>query len=95
MRPMRDHLIVMGPAGAGKTTIGTALAAALGRRFVEGDEHHPAANVEKMARGEPLDDADRRPWLDRLNEVLRTAPEPVVVACSALTAECALSDLLE
>ena len=63
----------MGVAGSGKTTVGTALAAALGWRFVDADDHHAAASVAKMARGEPLDDADRWPWLDRLRAIIAAA----------------------
>lgn len=77
----------MGPAGAGKTTIALRLAADLGRPFIEGDEHHPAANVEKMRGGIALDDDDRAPWLNTLNALLRAAPGPVILACSALTVD--------
>ena len=76
-------VVVMGVAGAGKTTVGEALAAALGWPFVEADELHPAANVDKMRRGEPLDDADRAPWLDAVAARMRALPD-AVVACSAL-----------
>jgi len=76
-------LVVMGIAGAGKTTLGEAIAAELGRRFVEGDALHSAEAVAKMGRGEPLDDADRAPWLDAVAAVLAYDPE-VVVTCSAL-----------
>lgn len=72
----------MGVSGSGKTTVGAALADALGLRFVDGDALHPAANVAKMAAGIPLDDADRAPWLDAIGAVIATGP--VVVACSAL-----------
>ena len=77
----------MGAAGAGKTTIGVALAAELGWRFVEGDDQHPARNIEKMRRGDALTDADRAPWLAALHAtVARTAErrESLVLACSAL-----------
>ena len=72
----------MGVSGSGKTTVGAALADALGLRFVDGDALHPAANVAKMAAGIPLDDDDRAPWLDAIGSEL--AAGPVVVACSAL-----------
>src|SRR5215213_5067881 len=73
----------MGVAGAGKTTIGTLLSQRLGWRFIDADDHHPAENVAKMASGVPLDDADRWPWLDALNAVLR-GEKDAVLACSAL-----------
>lgn len=76
-------VVVMGVSGAGKTTIGEALAIALGWPFVEGDDFHPQANVDKMARGEPLDDDDRAPWLAALAAKMRTLADGVV-ACSAL-----------
>lgn len=82
-------VIVMGVAGSGKTTVGTALAVALGWRFVDADDHHSPASVGKMARGEPLDDADRRPWLDDLHAIIEAAlasGDGLVLACSALKA---------
>jgi gluconokinase len=75
--------VVMGVSGAGKTAIGETLARELGWRFIDADDYHPEANVAKMAAGEPLDDADRWPWLDRLNTVLREERQ-AVLACSAL-----------
>jgi gluconokinase len=80
-------LVVMGVSGVGKTTVGKALAARLGARFLEGDRYHPPANIEKMSRGEPLTDADRLPWLETLAAELadsRGKGEDVVLACSAL-----------
>lgn len=80
-------VVVMGVSGAGKTTVGAALAARLGWEFLDADEFHPAANVAKMAAGTPLTDADRWPWLDRLNEELRARDAKgasAVLACSAL-----------
>ena len=77
----------MGVSGAGKTTIGQALAKQLGWRFIEGDDFHPAGNVAKMASGVALGDADRWPWLDRLNRELARLEEQgvsAVLACSAL-----------
>lgn len=82
-------IIVMGVAGAGKTTVGTALADALGWGFLDADDLHPPANVRKMARGEPLTDADREPWLEALRAAIAAAlarGESRVVACSALKA---------
>jgi gluconokinase len=83
-------LIVMGVSGAGKTTVGQALAERLGWPFFEGDDFHPSANVAKMAEGLPLDDADRAPWLARLNQLLHeqlAAGASLVLACSALKAD--------
>lgn len=77
------RLVVMGVAGAGKTTIGRLLAQRLGYPFLDADEFHPAENVAKMAAGKPLSDADRLPWLQELNKNLLENRQ-VVLACSAL-----------
>ncbi|MFL6712390.1 MAG: gluconokinase [Sulfurifustis sp.] len=80
-------VIVMGLAGAGKSTVGAALARALRWPFIDADDLHPAGNVEKMRRGIALTEADRAPWLDRLRariDTLLAAEQPAVVACSAL-----------
>ena len=76
-------VIVMGVSGAGKSTIGAALARELGWRFIDADDHHPPGNVAKMSAGLPLTDADRAPWLESLNCVLRREGN-AVIACSAL-----------
>ena len=76
-------VLVMGVSGSGKTTIGERVAQRLGWRYIEGDDYHPRKNVEKMAAGVPLDDADREPWLKTLNAVLRKE-EDAVIGCSAL-----------
>jgi gluconokinase len=80
-------VVLMGVSGSGKTTVGRILARDLGWTFIEADDFHPAANVEKMSRGEPLDDDDRRPWLRalrrRIEEACRSG-ENAVLACSAL-----------
>lgn len=73
----------MGVAGSGKTTVGEALAGRLRAAYVEADDAHPRENIAKMAAGVPLDDDDRRPWLDRLRDEL-AAGDRVVVTCSAL-----------
>jgi len=77
------RIVVMGPSGSGKTAVGTALAVDLAVDFVDADDLHPAANVEKMHAGIPLDDADRMPWLDLVGARL-AAESGLVVACSAL-----------
>jgi len=86
---MATIVLLMGVTGSGKTTVGRLLAAELGWTFVEGDDFHPRANVEKMHRGEPLDDADRAPWLRalrrRIDELVADG-RSAVVACSALKA---------
>lgn len=77
----------MGVSGSGKTTIGLALAKALGWPFFDGDDFHPEANVAKMAAGQPLTDDDRWPWLDRITEEMRrmlSRGENGIFACSAL-----------
>jgi gluconokinase len=80
-------LVVMGVTGCGKTVVGQALAAALGWPFLDGDDFHPPANVEKMRAGIPLTDDDRWPWLDRLVDELRAAcgrEGHAILGCSAL-----------
>ena len=80
----------MGVAGAGKTTVGKLLATQLGWKFADGDDYHPAVNLEKMRKGIPLTDADRAPWLETLRELISgwiTAKKNVVLACSALKRE--------
>ena len=76
--------VVMGVSGCGKTSVGTAFAAAIGARFFDGDDLHPPENVAKMSRGEPLNDDDRRPWLLRIAETLKAAEGSIVIGCSAL-----------
>ena len=80
-------VIIFGVSGAGKTTVGKLLARELGWRFIEADDFHPAANIEKMRSGHPLTDEDRWPWLDCLRKQIErslSAGENAVLACSAL-----------
>jgi gluconokinase len=80
-------LVVMGVSGSGKTTVATEVARRLGWDFTEGDDHHPAANVEKMRTGQPLDDDDRRPWLLELASWIgehEAEGRSSVMTCSAL-----------
>ena len=80
-------IVLMGVSGSGKTTIGEALAARLRWRFLDADEFHPAANVEKMRAGHALTDDDRMPWLRRIQDELAAIiarGESAALACSAL-----------
>jgi gluconokinase len=83
-------VIVMGPAGSGKTTVGKALARNLGVRFLDADDAHPPEAKAKMATGKALTDQDREPWLKSLrasiSASLRGETEKLVLACSALKA---------
>jgi len=77
----------MGAAGAGKTTVGTALASELGWTFVDADALHSAENIEKMRAGIALTDDDRMPWLLRTRDLLRSLSQTganAIVASSAL-----------
>jgi gluconokinase len=80
-------LVIMGVAGCGKTCVSEALCLLSGATAIEGDSFHPAANIEKMSAGTPLNDDDRAGWLDSLCEELRrvdaTGQRPVLT-CSAL-----------
>jgi gluconokinase len=80
-------IVLMGPTGSGKTTVGQLLAVRLGYRFEDADAFHTAANIEKMAKGIALDDADRQGWLASIDRALRDWSEEgrnVVFACSLL-----------
>ena len=80
-------VVMMGVSGVGKTTVGRRLAEELGCGYAEGDSYHPAANVEKMRAGTPLEDADRWPWLHAMAADIdrwRADGTGMVLACSAL-----------
>jgi gluconokinase len=77
------RVVIMGVSGCGKSSVGEGLAARLGIPYRDGDDLHPAANVEKMRAGIPLTDDDRWPWLDQVAAVL-AKEAPVIVGCSAL-----------
>lgn len=80
-------IVVMGVSGSGKSTVGRALADAIGARFHDADDFHPPENVRKMKSGRPLDDRDREPWLAALSDAVASwlaRPGTDVLACSAL-----------
>jgi len=85
MQSSKHILYVMGVSGSGKSTVGKRLAEKLGISFFDGDSYHPEANVQKMAHGHPLNDDDRKGWLERLNELAQEhVNQGAVIACSAL-----------
>ena len=80
-------IVVMGISASGKSTLGSALAKSLGWVFLEGDDYHSRANIEKMRSGTPLNDEDRLPWLRSINQALGRLDKDgrnAVLACSAL-----------
>ncbi|WP_299690914.1 gluconokinase [uncultured Vibrio sp.] len=82
-----SSVIVMGVCASGKSTIGEHLAKKLGRKFIDGDDLHPRANIQKMASGLPLNDDDRKPWLERIRDAaysLESKNEHGIIVCSAL-----------
>jgi len=79
-------VVVMGVCGSGKSTVGQALARRLGVAFHDADDFHPRANIDKMAAGNPLNDDDRRPWLEAMALAMSGWEDKggAVLACSAL-----------
>jgi gluconokinase len=78
-------IVIMGVSGCGKSTLGERLAAATGLSFIEGDDLHPKANIQKMSAGQPLTDTDRWPWLEQVAAHLQMARSPgCIISCSAL-----------
>jgi len=78
------HFIVMGVAGCGKSSVSAMLAERVNATVIEADDLHGTENIEKMARGEALDDDDRWPWLSRVAKEMQTSTTPVFTSCSAL-----------
>jgi gluconokinase len=79
-----QRMVLMGVAGCGKSSIGAALAERLGATYLDGDDLHPAANIEKMSKAIPLSDDDRWPWLTRVGEALAAGTGRTIIGCSAL-----------
>ena len=83
---MGPLLVIMGVSACGKSTVGRELSLSLDAQFFEGDDFHPAANIEKMSGGTPLTDADRAAWLDAILSAVNSSKAPnLTLACSALT----------
>jgi gluconokinase len=81
---MGSPVVVMGVSGSGKSTVGAALAQRLRVPFADADDFHPPANIAKMTAGHPLDDDDRRPWLEAIGDWLAEHSGGGVMSCSAL-----------
>lgn len=80
-------IILMGVSSTGKTTVGTEVAKRLGMKLIDGDDLHPKANIIKMSQGNPLNDEDRAPWLERIRDAafsLEQKNEVGIIICSAL-----------
>jgi gluconokinase len=80
------HVVVMGVAGCGKSAVGDGIARELGVPLIEGDDFHPASNIQKMQQGIALTDEDRAQWLQTLRDRLRDSAGGAVLTCSALKA---------
>lgn len=81
-------IVLMGVSGSGKSTIGQALATTNGWPFIEGDDYHPAENIEKQMNGVPLNNSDRVAWIKSMAKAVNASPNDshIVLACSALNA---------
>lgn len=80
-------VVLIGPMGSGKTTIGKELARDLGWHFYDADDYHPEENKRKMSQGIPLEDSDRQPWLELLHDLIVhniAGKKRMILACSAL-----------
>ena len=78
-------IVVMGVAGAGKTTVARAMANSWGMAFKDADDLHTSAARGKMAAGVPLGDADRWPWLASVGRWLNLHGDSAVTSCSSLS----------
>ena len=87
--PDPDIVVVMGVSGCGKSTVAKAISTVLGWEFAEGDAFHSDDNVAKMSSGTPLDDDDRRPWLESIGEWISEQGEPRGVRASSPARPCA------
>jgi len=86
-RRSSHRVVVMGVSGSGKSTIGEAVSERLRVSYIDGDDYHPQANIDKMSAGEALDDDDRTGWLDALAELIathRASQTSVTIGCSSL-----------
>lgn len=81
---MHNAVFVGGTAGSGKSSVAEGIAQRFNWDYIEGDEYHPKANIDKMSRGEPLTDEDRHDWLIHLAEMAAEKQTDVVVSCSML-----------
>lgn len=87
VRKKGNSYVFMGVSSCGKSSIGAAVAKALETKFIDGDDLHPRANIIKMKSGSPLNDSDRSPWLERINDAVYSIEqkgEQGVIVCSAL-----------
>ncbi|NNJ88891.1 MAG: gluconokinase [Eudoraea sp.] len=85
MTKSKNIFVIMGVSGCGKSTIGRMLAETLSLPFFDGDDYHPEKNIQKMSKGEPLNDQDRHSWLMSLNQLGKEHQNKgAVIACSAL-----------
>lgn len=86
-RKKGNSYVFMGVSSCGKSSIGAAVAKALETKFIDGDDLHPRSNIIKMKSGSPLNDSDRAPWLERINDAVYSIEqkgEEGVIVCSAL-----------
>jgi len=82
---IKKVIIIMGVSGSGKTSVGQLLANELSISFIDADDHHPPSNIQKMSEGIPLNDGNRKPWLEALHKIAKNHTSTgCVIACSAL-----------